>query len=208
MAIRKSVWSAKSNSIAIAFVVWLIAQAILSYSLFYLNTVGLTPPPFSVLGFIPTFVLMIYIFNSKSGKQFIDSLPLFNLTFLSIVRIPVEIVLWWLFLQEAIPEMMTFEGRNWDILAGITAPFIAYLGYKKSLVGNGVLLAWNVICLILLLNIVIHAMFSFPTAFQQLNLDNPNVGILYFPFFWLPSFVVPVVMFTHFVSIRRLIYSD
>ena len=40
------------------------------------------------------------------------------LTLLHIVRVPVEIVLYWLFISKAIPGLMTFNGRNFDILAG------------------------------------------------------------------------------------------
>ncbi|MBL4624925.1 MAG: hypothetical protein JKY42_07285 [Flavobacteriales bacterium] len=124
---------------------------------------------------------------------------------MSIIRIPVERVLWWLFLNSTIPEILTFEGRNFDILAGIMAPIIAYFGFVKGSISNKFLLVWNVLSLMLLLNIVLNAMFSFPTVFQQFAFDQPNLGILYFPFFWLPSFIVPVVFFTHFVSIRQLL---
>ncbi|MDZ7899625.1 MAG: hypothetical protein U5N85_16590 [Arcicella sp.] len=66
------------------------------------------------------------------------------------------------------------------------------------------LLAWNVICLILLLNIVINAAPSAPLPIQQFAFDQPNIAILYFPFNLLPSVVVPLVLFSHLVAIRRL----
>ena len=204
-AIKKSAFSHKANVIGIGMAIWLAFQMILSINLFYVDTVGDVPPKFPLIGFLPTFVLMIILFNTKKGKVFIDSLPLVNLTLISTIRIPVEIILFWLFVNNAIPELLTFEGRNFDILAGISAPVIAYFGFVKNKLSNKVLLGWNIICLLLLLNIVLMAMFSFPTVFQQLAFKQPNVGILYFPFFWLPSFIVPIVFFTHFVSIRQLI---
>ncbi len=185
--------------------IWLAIQAILSGTEFYLDTVGNIPPLFPLLGFFPLFAFMIVMFNTKWGQHFIDSLSLERLTWVSVVRVPVEITLLLLFIYQTIPEIMTFEGRNFDILAGLTAPVIAYFGYKKGILPKWVLLSWNVLALTLLLTIVSLAMLSFPTNFQQLSFDLPNTGILYFPFFWLPSFVVPVVMFSHFVSIRRLI---
>ena len=205
IAIKKSVLGHKANIIGFGMVVWLIIQMVLSLNLFYIKTVGDIPPKFAIVGFLPTFILIIILFNTTKGKIFIDSLSLSDLTFLSIIRIPVEIVLWWLFLNNAIPQILTFEGRNFDILAGITAPIITYFGFIKGELNKKVLLGWNVVSLMLLLNIVINAMFSFPTVFQQFAFDQPNLGILYFPFFWLPSFVVPVVFFTHFVSIRQLL---
>lgn len=205
ITIKKSVLGHKANIIGLGMVVWLIIQMVLSLNLFYIETVGDIPPKFPIVGFLPTFILIIILFNTTKGKIFIDSLSLSDLTFLSIIRIPVEIVLWWLFLNNAIPQILTFEGRNFDILAGITAPIITYFGFIKGELNNKVLLGWNVVSLMLLLNIVINAMLSFPTVFQQFAFDQPNVGILYFPFFWLPSFIVPVIFFTHFVSIRQLL---
>ena len=205
MAIKKSTVGHKASWIGLGMVAWLILQMALSINLYYLNTIGDVPPKFPLLSFMPTFVLIIVLFNTKKGKAFIDSLPLSQLTFLSIIRIPVEIVLWWLFIHNTIPELMTFEGRNYDILAGITAPFIAYFGYIKGKLNNRILLWWNIVSLLLLINIVVNALLSFPTVIQQQAFDQPNVGLLYFPFIWLPAFVVPVVFFTHFVSIRQLI---
>ena len=107
-------------------------------------------------------LLIIFLFNSTKGKLFIDSLNIEKLTILHIIRVPVEIVLFWLFLQKTIPQLMTFEGRNFDILAGITAPIIYYFVFVKKTLSKKTLLIWNIVCLILLLNIVINALLSAP----------------------------------------------
>ena len=100
---------------------------------------------------------------------------------------------------------MTFEGRNFDILAGITAPIMYYLVFVKQSMSKKTLLFWNFACLALLLNIVINAILSAPLPFQQFAFEQPNIAILYFPFNLLPSIVVPVVLFAHLVAIRRLL---
>ena len=89
----------------------------------------------------------------------------------------------------------------------VIRPFIAYFGFTKNILSRKIILAWNFICLALLTNIVVNALLSAPFPFQQFAFDQPNIAILYFPFSWLPSFVVPVVLFGHLVSIRRLIKS-
>jgi hypothetical protein len=66
------------------------------------------------------------------------------------------------------------------------------------------LVAWNIICLGLVLNVVIHGILSAPTAFQILAFDQPNIAVLYFPFQWLPAFVVPAVIFSHLICLRDL----
>jgi len=192
----------KARFIVIAIVIWLIIQAILTLNGFYLNTTSL--PPKFIFAVLPPLLIIAALFATHEGKIFIDNMSLLHITYLNIVRIPVEIVLYWLFLEKAIPELMTFTGRNFDILAGISAPFIAYYGIRKNKLSKKSLLVWNYISLVLLLNIVINAVLSAPFPFQKFAFDQPNIAILYFPFSWLPAFIVPTVLFGHLVSIRQL----
>jgi hypothetical protein len=90
------------------------------------------------------------------------------------------------------------------ILSGISSPFIAYFCFHKLILIKKIILLWNIICLGLLLNIVINAILSAPSPFQQLAFEQPNVAVLYFPFVWLPCCVVPIVLFAHLVAIRQL----
>jgi hypothetical protein len=197
----------KSTPIYIGLVLWLTIQGVLSYKNIYNTGLDAFPPKIMLAGILPAILAIILMFASTKGKEFIDSLPLKNLTFLNIIRIPVEIILYWLFLNKTIPELMTFEGRNFDILAGITAPFVAYFAFTKQKISRIVILIWNFICLLLLTNIVIHALLSAPSPIQKLAFDQPNIAILNFPFSWLPTFIVPIVYFGHFVSIRQLLKS-
>jgi hypothetical protein len=100
---------------------------------------------------------------------------------------------------------MTFEGTNLDIISGITAPPVYYLFFVAKKLNPRILLAWNFLCLALLLNVVITAILSAPTPFQQLAFDQPNIGIGYFPFVLLPAVLVPIVLLSHLASIRQLI---
>ena len=127
------------------------------------------------------------------------------LTWLHIVRIPVELVLLWLFQNGQVPELMTFEGRNFDILSGLTAPLIIYFGFIKKSLSNKMIIAWNTLCLVLLFNIVGTAVFSAPFPFQKFAFEQPNIGVFYFPFVWLPGVIVPLVLFAHLSAIRKLV---
>ena len=200
-------FSSKSNGIILILTIWLIFQMILSFFNFY-NSDTLSFPPRFILLILPPLLSIIILFSTRSGKIFIDALPLFYLTLLNIVRIPVEIVFIWLSLNKAVPELMTFYGNNFDIFSGITAPLIAYFGVHKKLFNRKIILIWNFIALALLLNIVIIAVFSTPFAFQKFAFEQPNIAVLYFPFSWLPAFIVPVALFTHLASIRILIKSN
>jgi len=195
--------SADYSRIVFLFIMaWLVIQGVLGYSGFYQNTT--TIPPRIFLTFGPTILLFVFLFVSKSGKKWMAKLDLKSLTILHVIRIPVELVLYGLFLEKAIPELMTFSGRNFDILAGITAPIIYYFAFIKKVLSKQFVLIWNLVCLVLLLNIVINATLSAPLPFQQFAFDQPNRAILYFPFIWLPAVVVPIVMLSHFIAIKRL----
>ncbi|MFK7920606.1 MAG: hypothetical protein AB8H47_01555 [Bacteroidia bacterium] len=192
-----------ANWILIGLIGWLILQGGLSIIGFYNADPQPVPPPFP-LAVVPTFILMAVLFLTKKGRAFIDALPLPHLHWIHIVRIPVEIVLYCLFLNHAVPEVMTFAGRNFDIIAGITAPVIIYLAFSQKVGGKGLLIGWNIAMLALLINIVATAILALPSNFQQIALDQPNWAVLNFPFSWLPAFVVPVVMFSHFATLRQL----
>jgi hypothetical protein len=195
----------KATPIFIGLTIWLMIQAILTLKNIYNADTNILPPKIILFGILPPVLTFIFLFATQKGRQFIDSLPLKNLTYLNVVRIPVEIVLLWLFLNKAIPELMTFEGRNFDIIAGITAPFIAYFGLTKNKLSRTIILVWNFTCLGLLLNIVVNALFSAPSPIQKFAFEQPNIAILNFPYSWLPTFIVPIVLFGHLTSIRQLL---
>lgn len=192
-----------SKQTLILLVSWAILQSIAALNGLYLDTSAI--PPRILLSILPVFIFIGILFNSQKGKAFIDSLSIEKLTLLHIIRVPVEIVLYWLFLHKAIPELMTFEGRNFDILAGITAPIIYYFVFVNKTLSHKILLGWNIVCLLLLINIVVNALLASPVPFQQFAFEQPNIAILYFPYNLLPSVVVPLVLFSHLVVIRRLL---
>jgi len=182
---------------------WMIAQTVITLSGFY--KISSSVPPRVSLLLVPPLVMTIILFSTKKGKAFIDRLDLKTLTLFHMVRIPVELTLFWLFLNKSVPELMTFEGRNFDILSGISAPLMYYFVFVKMKWSNAVLLIWNFICLALLFNIVFHAFLSVPGIFQQFAFDQPNVAIVVFPFVFLPSVLVPMVLFSHLTAIRRIL---
>lgn len=182
---------------------WLLLQAVVGFSGFYTITSAL-PPRFLLL-ILPPLLLIIGLFVTAKGRQYIDGLDAPTLTLLHTIRIPVEIVLFGLFIQKAVPELMTFEGRNLDILSGLTAPVLFYFGFVKRSLSKKTILIWNILCLGLLLNIVILAVLSAPFPFQQFAFDQPNIAVLYFPYIWLPSGIVPIVLCSHVAVIRQLL---
>lgn len=182
---------------------WIIFQVAITLSGFYLKTDTL--PPRMILLVLPPMMIIILMFLFKKGRLFIDNLNIGFLTILHIIRIPVELVLFWLSVYKLVPELMTYEGRNPDILSGMTAPIIYYFVFIKNKLSRKVLLTWNFVCLGLLANIVINAVLSVPSNIQQFAINQPNVAVLNFPFMLLPGCIVPLVLFSHLASIRQLL---
>lgn len=187
---------------ALTLLAWTVIQMGLTLSGFYTQTS--TMPPRFMLLLAPAVVGMTGLFISPDGRRYMDRLDPATLTLLHTVRIPVELVLFWLAGAGTIPELMTFEGKNFDILAGLSAPFVYYYGYLRKKWPRLLLVFWNILSLALLLNIVIHATLAAPSPFQAFAFDQPNMAILHFPFSWLPSVVVPIVIFAHLATLRQL----
>lgn len=179
-----------------------ITQGVVAFDNFYLD--NNTSPPHFVFLYIPSLLLIISIFTIPAFRTLLSFIDYKYLLLIHVLRIPVEFVLWKLAQENVIPISMTFEGTNFDIISGISAIAIYYWVYVKKQESKTLQLAWNVVGIILLLNIFISGILSIPSTIQQINFDHPNLAILYFPFVWLPSFILPAVLFAHLASIRNL----
>lgn len=176
-------------------------HAALALNGFYLAK---TDPPRFPLAPLPTTVILLILFFAPARRGEPPK-TLRALTLLSVVRVPVEVVLLWLYQHGQVPRLMTFEGRNFDILSGLTAPLVAWLAFRGGEANRPLLLVWNLLALGLLVNVVTTAILSLETPFQRFAFDRPNRAVLYFPFIWLPAVIVPAVFVSHVVSLWQLL---
>ena len=183
--------------------IWLIIQSLIASTGFY--TVTNTLPPRMMALLAPPILCIALLFISAKGRNYIDTLNTEWLNCLHTVSVPVEICLLLLFNAGLVPKLMTFEGINFDIISGLSAPLVVYYGYRRKTWSRNILLTWNIICLALLFNIAYHGILSVPTPFQRFGFEQPNIGLTYVPYILLPGFIVPAVLFAHLVSIRQLI---
>jgi len=196
----------RRNNLVVSIVVimaWLIFSLIMASSGFLTDYSAL--PPRLLLIVIPPPVFLLLLFLSKQFTDLTEQFNVFWLVYAQSFRILMEFILWLLYRYNAIPVQMTFDGRNFDLLVGISAPFIAYYCFVKKTWPIKIALYWNFAGLILLLNIVVVALLSTPYPFRQFMNEPANTIVFYFPFIWLPAFVVPFALLLHLIAIRRLL---
>jgi len=180
---------------------WTIFQAILALNGFH--QVQTFPPRLILFGVLPA-LLLIIVYYLFFRTNFVEKLPLKTLTLLHVVRFPVEMVLLWLHEGNLVPQSMTFEGQNFDILSGLTAPIVYFLAFRGGKTNRPLLIVWNILALLLLFNIVATAIVAFPSVNPSLPIELQNRGVTFFPYVWLPTVIVPVVFFSHLTSLWKL----
>ncbi|RYF58392.1 MAG: hypothetical protein EOO39_34305, partial [Cytophagaceae bacterium] len=142
MAVRQSM-PKRVFPVLTGLLIWLFLIGLLASQDFFLN-LNARPPRLPLAVGLPTLLILV-LFISRGGRRFLDALSLPAITYLNSVRILVEIVLYGLFIHHQIPQLITFEGRNFDIIAGLTAPVIAYFSFTRPLLSTRWLLIWNML---------------------------------------------------------------
>lgn len=190
----------KTIFLSAGLLLWLAFLAIISQKNILDNWQAM-PPRMLIVILPPLLAVIIFCILPSAGK-ILAYVPLHILTGLQSFRIVMELILFSLYFKDVIPVQMTFEGRNWDILTGISAIPVAWLIFKNRL-DKRLIILWNVAGLILLFNIVCIAVLSTPTPLRVFMNEPANTVVAYYPFVWLPGFVVPVAYALHFFSIKK-----
>ncbi|TRX57670.1 hypothetical protein FNH22_14760 [Fulvivirga sp. M361] len=165
-----------------------------------LNDFGL-PPRMPLLVVIPAFVIIFFSTSRAQMKKMIHSTPKSFPVYIQSFRVIVELLIYGAFMEGVFPKAVTFEGTNFDILAGISAPVIAFLHHKNRLSDRGVFF-WNILSLCILTVTVV----TFITAFY-FSTHTPDIAFCKFfelPYILLPAMLLPYAVFYHVVSIRQL----
>jgi hypothetical protein len=161
--------------------------------------------PFNFMPVIMTpLIATILLMFSKTLTDIVQHIPPAVIIRLQSFRLFVELLLWMLFIDHALPVQMTFEGRNFDVLSGITAPFIAWL-FLHQKISRTTAIVWNLFCLGLLINIVSVAILSTPSPWRIFMNAPANTIVASFPVSWLPGFLVPLAYILHFLSLKQLL---
>jgi hypothetical protein len=159
------------------------------------------PPPFALL-VVAIVGLAAAIAFSRVGWRLARYTPLWILVAVQAFRLPLELAMHAMFERGIMPEQMSYSGRNFDIVTGITALLVAPL-VASGRAGRGLVAAWNILGVALLGNVVVIAILSTP-RFAYFGADRLNVWVTYRPFVWLPAVMVLAALAGHLIVFRAL----
>jgi hypothetical protein len=189
-------------AVAAGLIVWLGVTAALAESGVLSNWAARPPRwpllPFAALG---TFILLG---QTRTFRRLLADIPPWQPVALQTFRVGVEFAFWRFHQEGVAPIQVTFEGRNFDGLVGLTAPIVA-TGIAFGWFGPRLTIVWNLFGLAILANAIGTVATSSP---GPLHLDwpgEPFTAIASWPIIWIPALLAPIGIFLHVVSIRQAI---
>jgi len=183
-----------------AVVAWLLITALIAAS-GVLRWFDAIPPPFAVL-VLAVAAIGIAVPSSPLGTRLVRGLPLWALVGSQVFRLPLELVMHRAYVEGVMPVQMSYSGRNYDILSGMSAGVLA-LWAARGRVPRWVVAAWNMLAFALLVNVVTVAIVSTP-VFRWFGDERLNVWVTYPPFVWLPGILVTAALMGHILVLRKL----
>jgi len=163
------------------------------------------PPRIPLLLVFPLLISIFIFVSLRSTKRVLSQLtPVFPV-YIQSFRVFVEILIYGAFLEEVLPKAVTFEGTNFDILLGLSAPAIAFMFQKNYISKRGVLI-WNVVGL----SILGLTVYTFISTIYFSGMP-PTPGIYTFvelPYVLLPGFLLPCAIFYHVISIKQMTHQS
>lgn len=184
---------------AVALGVWIGLLIVLGVMGIF--NIGEARPPKIMGVLLPPVITIVVLMISKPFKQLLDTTPPNWATGLQSFRIGVEIVLFLLAVNALAPVEMSFEGRNFDILVGISAIGITFWLGRQPEKARKAVIVWNFLGMAILAVVVVTGIGS---ALGVIETHPKNTFIGEFPYMLLPGFLVPAAYFLHLVSLRQL----
>lgn len=161
-----------------------------------------TIPPGVAIMLVPVFTLVLVTALSPVGRAIAAAIPLAILLGFQVFRILVELTLARLNELGLTPHLMTFSGGNFEIVFAASAPFAAWAASRGG--SWRWLIGWNVLGLISLANVASRAVLTAPGPLNLIHAEVPDLGIITYPFTWIPGLMAPLAVLLHVVAIRSI----
>jgi hypothetical protein len=179
---------------------WMLTTALLSH----LGVIRFERDfPNALLVFPAVGALGFSIGLSSVGRRLAAGAPLALLVGLQGFRLPLELAMHQAAVEGVMPVQMSYSGNNFDIVTGATALLLAPV-IARGRAPKWLIFGWNVLGVLLLLNILAVAALSTPTVLRRFHDEPANVFVEQFPFIWLPTVLVVTAIWGHIVIFRAL----
>ncbi len=161
------------------------------------------PPKFPLLIFGPIIALICIAWFKYQDDPRLQALPRSWPIYYQSFRVIVETLLHYTFLAAIIPASATFNGLNFDIIMGITAPFVAYFFIKNNQQNRWVKW-WNIlgILMILFVAFIVASSIYFPGLWGA-NKPLVDFTFIEMPYLLLAGFLAPSAIIVHFISLMQ-----
>jgi hypothetical protein len=164
------------------------------------------PPNVFIFFFIPTILSITFFIRKYKNHPLMEAMPKSWTIYFQSFRIFVELIIWRTYLAGIFPVSMSFEGYNYEILVGLSAPIAAYLIFERKFLPEFTAIIWNFVGLIVLGIIIGIALTSayFPHLWgASSSLLKIEFGM--FPYTLLAGFLAPMAIFMHILSLSQLL---
>jgi hypothetical protein len=160
-----------------------------------------TPPPLML--FVGTVLILAgALAFGPAGSRLAAGVPLWALVAVQSFRFPLEVAMHAMYERGVMPVVMSYSGRNFDIITGFTALVVSAL-VAAGRGGRVLVFVWNLLGLALLINVMTVAILATP-RFRYFGDDSLNIWVTYPPFVWLPAVMVLAALAGHLVIFKAL----
>ena len=191
---------------------FMIASGVIFGWIGYISVLSITgilrdlslPPKFPLFVFLPLLIGFILFYRRCKNSRMIHGIPKSWPVYFQSFRIFVELILLYTFYAGIIPKSATFEGLNFDVIMGVSAPFVAYFMMRKN-TSKGLLYMWNIlgIGMVVFVGYIIASSMYFPATWGS-EVPLVDLRFIEMPYLLLAGFLAPLAIFMHVVSLIQL----
>ena len=180
---------------------WFVLVAVLGKAQFFAANPFVAPH--IIFAFLVLFILLRRAYFSPTIQAVADAMPVHWMIAIQTYRV-VGVGFINLYTLGLLPAAFAFPAGYGDIFIGVTAPFVAYLYFKKKSYSRKLAVAWNIIGIADLVIAISVGILGYPRPLQMLP-TNPSTELLsLFPLVLIPLFAVPLAFMLHLFSLRIL----
>ncbi len=163
------------------------------------------PPKGPALLVLPAFLFIgLFMFRHRN-KKWISNLPLWGLIVFQCYRVLIETLFVFSVKNGTIHPNMTIEGYNYDMIFALSSIVIGWLVFKKVKGYQTIALYWNYFGLMVIASIIFIVITTmFIPGFYSNNIDAVPKEFGTFPFVLVASFLMPLAVFIHVLTIKKL----